>query len=388
MKYGLMSFNYTVNVGNEIQAIAARRFLPKIDYYIDHEKLERFDEDKDVKMIMNAWYLDCPKAWPPSENIDPLLVSMHFTKSKALGRRDAVISPKSKEFFEKNGPVGCRDMHTVNFLIENDIDAYFTGCLTLTLDSGLSEKKACEDYIVVNHENPHEIVSFLKEKTDKKIYWVYQNMHPSLKKAFPETMGKNLYNFTSFYSCEEKFQYAENLLKIYENASCVITDRLHCALPSLAFKTPVLLLQNNRMTERYDGLNDLMHKSTPNDYKTSYSSVFDVENPPENPKNYLKIRKDLIERCMKFTGHINKSCYSDATTFENLIQSMGALSRNSYELREYMVDVLEMAERYEDKISKQNETIKQQKQLIEEMKSSNSWKMTSPMRGLKNKFKR
>lgn len=383
-----MSFNHTVNIGNEIQSIAARQFLPKIDYYIDHEKLERFDEDTNVKMIMNAWYLDCPKAWPPSENIDPLLVSMHFTTSNARGRRDAVISPESKEFFEKNGPVGCRDMHTVNFLKENDIDAYFTGCLTLTLDSGLPKNEDCEEYIVVNHENPDEIIPFLKEKTDKKIYWLYQNMHPSFKKAFPETMSENLYNFTSFYSCNEKFQYAENLLKIYENASCIITDRLHCALPSLAFKTPVLLLQNDRMVERYDGLNDLMHKSTLDDYKTSYSSIFDVNNPPENSKKYLKIRKDLIGQCQKFTDHINESCYSNTTTFESLIHSMNALSRNSYEVRNYMVDVLEMAGKYEKEIEKQNDEIKQQKQLIDEIKSSNSWKLTSPLRSFKNKLKK
>ena len=32
-----MSYDYTINLGNEIQTIAARRFLPKIEYYIDHE---------------------------------------------------------------------------------------------------------------------------------------------------------------------------------------------------------------------------------------------------------------------------------------------------------------------------------------------------------------
>ena len=66
MKYGLMCYGYTTNLGNEIQSIAARRFLPEVDYYIDHEMIESFDEDANVKMIMNGWYLDCPKAWPPS----------------------------------------------------------------------------------------------------------------------------------------------------------------------------------------------------------------------------------------------------------------------------------------------------------------------------------
>lgn len=41
-----MSYNYTTNLGNEVQSIAARRFLPKIDYYIDHEKIHLFNKEK------------------------------------------------------------------------------------------------------------------------------------------------------------------------------------------------------------------------------------------------------------------------------------------------------------------------------------------------------
>lgn len=46
MKFGLMSYDYTTNLGNEIQSIAARRFLPKIDYFIEHEKLNLFNKGK------------------------------------------------------------------------------------------------------------------------------------------------------------------------------------------------------------------------------------------------------------------------------------------------------------------------------------------------------
>ena len=54
-----MKYSYTTNLGNEIQSIAARRFLPKIDYYIEHEKLNLFQNQEKVKMILNGWYLDC-----------------------------------------------------------------------------------------------------------------------------------------------------------------------------------------------------------------------------------------------------------------------------------------------------------------------------------------
>ena len=42
MKYGLMYFKDTDNIGDDIQTYVAKRFLPHIDYYIDREKLNCF----------------------------------------------------------------------------------------------------------------------------------------------------------------------------------------------------------------------------------------------------------------------------------------------------------------------------------------------------------
>ena len=337
-----MSYGYTTNLGNEIQSIAARRFLPKVDAYIDHEKIDRYDGG-DVNMIINGWYLDCPTAWPPSDKINPLLVSMHFTTStRPFERREAILKDESREFFSRHGPVGCRDMATVNFLKDNDIDAYFTGCLTLTLDSGSKKQQSDSDggYVVVNMEQPDEVISFIKQKTDKKVYQINQDMMPSFKKAFPETMTRQIYNLTSFYTAQEKFFMAENLLRIYENAACVITDRLHCALPSLAFETPVLFFNERNMKERFEGLGELLFETTPDEYMSSYG-IFDVDNPPENSKKYLKIRNDLIKMCSDFTGNVNDSCYSDITYNELLDKNSLLLSRNALATRNYFRDVLQ-----------------------------------------------
>lgn len=414
MKYGLISYDYTTNLGNEIQSIAARRFLPQVDCYIEHEKLDSFDCDDNVKTIMNGWYVDCPTAWPPSDKIDPLLISMHFNTSTKQERIDAILSDESKQYFAQHGKVGCRDMHTVEFLNDNDIDAYFTGCLTLTLDSG-SQKPPLDDgndYIVVNMEEADEIISFLRQKTDKKIYKIYQNMMPSFKKAFPGEMPKWLYNLTSQYTSQEKFFMAENLLRIYENASCVITDRLHCALPCLAFKTPVMLFNERNMKERFDGISNLLLESSFKEYQKHYN-MFDVDNPPENSNEYLKIRKDLIRKCEDFTGCVNDSCYSNVTYNQQVDESSLILSRNAIETRQYFRDVLQLykdlriqdkkimdkkdrqIKRRDDIIETQKEEIKKQKKLIEKQEKqmekltdSNSWKMTSPLRKVKNSFKK
>lgn len=417
MKYGLISYDYTVNLGNEIQSIAARRFLPKIDYYIDHEKINKFDEDCDVKLIMNGWYLDCLKAWPPSKNINPLLISMHFNHQKKI--QDVILSEDSREILTEYGPVGCRDLFTQNFLNDNGIDAYFSGCLTLTLDSGNKYNQKDEDngYILVSVDEPKEIIQFLKQKTDKKIYVLYQDFLPGLHKAFLGSIRENLYNRTTFYTFEEKMYIAENFLRLYENADCIITDRLHCALPGLALKTPTLFFNSRRNPQRFEGLEELTIHTVFEEYEKNYN-IFDVDNPPENPKDYLKIRKDLIKRCEKFTGCVNESCFSDITYNKMLDNNTLFISRHSYETREYIREVLKLSKDYNKKIDKKQETIdkkqetidnkqktidkqkekhkkaisdknkiiKKQKELIKEYENSTSWKITAPLRKVKNKI--
>ena len=382
MKYGLMSYDYTINLGNEIQSIAARRFLPEIDYLIDHEKINEFSDDSNVKMIMNAWYLDCLKAWPPSEHIDPLLISMHFSSKKSTQK--VILSDESREYLIQHGPVGCRDHYTADFLKENDIDAYFSGCLTLTLDTGnkYNYKDEKNAYVLISSDKADVLIPFLKQKTNKKIYVINQDFLPSFKKAFPGSIPKSLYNFTSYYNFDDKLFIAENILRMYENADCVITDRLHCALPCLALKTPVLLFNTRPKQERFDGLNNLLLESNINDYMDNYS-IFDVDNPPENSNEYLKIRKDLIDKCRGFTGHVNDSCYQDISYNEMLDKNTLFLSRQSNDTKNYIVDVLDMAERYEEKISKQQEIIEKQKKIIAEYESSTSWKITSPLRKIR-----
>jgi len=375
MKYGLMSYKYTINLGNEIQSIASRRFLPEIDCYVDHEKLNKFDEAEDVKLIMNGFYLDCFDAWPPTRNINPLLISMHFRNNDDI--KKVIFSKESKDFLNDFGPVGCRDLHSVDFLNDNGVEAYFSGCLTLTLDSGSKKgyDDEVEDYIVVNLDNPEDVLPFLKGKTDRKIYVINQDFQPDYATAFPGQIGRSLYNFTSYYSVEEKFYLAENLLKVYENAGCVITDRLHCALPSLALKTPVLLFNSRQNQERFNGLNNLLLTSTVKEYKDNYN-IFDVNNPPENSDEYLGLRKDLIKRCRKFTGHINDSYYTVRSYNELVDKNMLMFSNQAGDTRDYIVNVLKMFEKDQKKIDEQKKIIKKQRKEIEEMKNSNSWKLT------------
>lgn len=383
MKYGLMCYNHLENVGNEIQSIAARRFLPQVDYYVDFNNLASFRADDEFKMIMNAWYLHEKESWPPiDENINPLLISMHLNTNN-VNTPEAFLSEESREFLLKYGPVGARDVATAKFLNDNDIPSYFSGCLTLTLKGEDVEK---EDYIVLVDVSD-EVVSFVKSKTDKQVYVVSQSLPTDLTKRDP---SKYHYMQDRIQNSSEKFFYGECLLNLYQRASCVITKRLHVAFPCLALNTPVMIINDDIINggKRFEGLKDFLLFKTFEDYKSNYN-IFDVNNPPENKKDYLKVRNDLIKRVKSFTSCENDSFNTfDYNKFSALFLSK--LNSKLNETNQYVFTLEDKIKMLENEVQNKNNQINSMKKeidkkqsIINEMQGSNSWKLTKPLRDLR-----
>lgn len=373
MKYGLICYNYLENVGNEIQSIAARRFLPQIDYHVDFNNLASFKADDEFKMIMNAWYLHDKKSWPPiDENINPLLISMHLNTNNT-NTPEAFLSDESREFLSKYGPVGARDPLTQEFLQSNGIDSYFSGCLTLTLKGEENVEK--EDYIVLVDVS-QDVLEFVKSKTDKQIYVVSQALPTDLNKRKLDDLY--FYLEDRIYNSQEKFFYGECLLNLYQRASCVITKRLHVALPCLALETPVLLINDDIINGeiRFSGFKDWLNFITLDEYKSNYN-IFDVNNPPENKKDYLKYRKNLISTVKEFTGHESSSFNTfDYNEFSTLFLS---------KLNTYLNETNQYVFSLENKIKELENHINAQNELINQMENSNSWKLTKPLRNIRNR---
>ena len=103
MEYKFALLNYsTENIGDEVQSIAARRFLPRIDEYVDRDKLAEWEPNQPTKLIMNGWYNRDPKGWPPknSELLKPLLTSIHVSvKDDAV--REAFETTESLDYQKK-----------------------------------------------------------------------------------------------------------------------------------------------------------------------------------------------------------------------------------------------------------------------------------------------
>ncbi len=315
-KYGVLKYS-AINIGDDIQSIAAMRYLPRIDEYIHRDRVDVFKSDKKVKTIMNAAWMLEPKHMPPSEDIDPLLISMHL---KMVTRK--AMTPKLKQYFINHAPVGCRDTDTMEYLNSLGIPAYFSGCITLTIRKNPEIKR--QNYILTV-DMPKYIQDEIKKRTKRPVYNVSRLM--------------NVY-----FNQYERFKVAKMALYMYHSAHCIVTRAIHAGLPSLAFDTPVLMLDlktkpfDNRRDPRYYGLIEFFNPVKEIDFLNN-KDIYDFENPPENPKRHIETRDNLIKKCSDFTGYDNP--VSLVENFENPfieLYSMLAykhyrMNRNAYWLK-------------------------------------------------------
>lgn len=116
MKYGLFSYS-TSNIGDEVQSIAARQFLPPETLtYFDRDSIDDTQISEKTKLIMNGWFTKKPQNWPPKNTlIDPLLISFHIANEWGSSVEN-LLTPESLDFYKKHGPVGCRDKNTESLL--------------------------------------------------------------------------------------------------------------------------------------------------------------------------------------------------------------------------------------------------------------------------------
>ena len=252
--YGILCYEYdhipgycpdVVNLGDYIQSLAAIQFLPKDIKYVlmprDSLGDYKCKDNINVKLIMNGWFLLNRRNKVLDKSIDPIYVSFHINNEEEL-TNDAV------NYLKKYEPIGCRDFNTEAILINKGIRAYFSGCLTTTLDI---------DYKLEDNE-----------RTDDIVFCDYKfGDYPDADKYLRNLKNYNFKNIiftrheflTKSTTHEERFNEARNLLNLYAKAKLVVTTRLHCALPCLALGTPVILVNKHYDYKRFGGLYCLLN---------------------------------------------------------------------------------------------------------------------------------
>jgi hypothetical protein len=282
----LVGYTNSGNLCDEIQSLAARRFLPRVDYILDREKLDRGPprpaRRRPVRLIMNGWFAHDPGSWPPHPAVRPLLVSMHLSDqmtASGLSAAESLVVGANARWLRQHGPVGARDLWTLDILQTNDIPAWFSGCLTLTLQRPADLERT--DSVVLNDVS-ETVADFVSNRI-----------------ALP--VKRTTHANTHVVSGQRRFQIAESLLREYAQARLVITSRLHCALPCLALGTPVLLIPPSGSSKRFSGLIELVRHCTATELlKCNFD--FSLQQPPENPPGWMRLRDRLLNRCRTYVS--------------------------------------------------------------------------------------
>lgn len=320
MKYGLLTYNENkrfFNVGDNIQSLAAKQFLPQVDTYLNREKLGDYNGEP-IKLIMNGWFTHNIHNWVPSDAIKPLFISFHMNNTAA----PAMLSEKGIAYLKKHQPIGCRDQFTADTLNAKGIKAYFTGCLTLTLDSYKVPDTERRDavYIVdplygytTYRKVTYDYKRFLRSVQNGSIFQIGKR-----KKHLDNLIDKDLQKEAIYinqepeagkYTDAEKFAMAEDLLHKYARAKLVITSRIHCALPCLAMGTPVIFINGFDSfvnSCRFEGILDLFNRVDVDSKTGNFTANFPLEGKinketlVKNLEKHHTLAELLKEKCKAF----------------------------------------------------------------------------------------
>ena len=209
-----------------------------------------------------------------------------------------MLDSKGKEYLKSFKPIGCRDKETLEILKRNNIEAYFSGCLTLTIGKmgGLITNKKtdeiifCDSYYNISIKSilgidgwnfsiwnliitvikerrffrrifydfgyKHKMFN-LKENRIKKICKYIQLAHffNSYKTLFSKDLLRNAVYTTQWIEINNKSDKellidAEQLVRRYSKAKFIVTSRIHCALPSIGCETPVLFVTSEELESK------------------------------------------------------------------------------------------------------------------------------------------
>lgn len=316
MKYANFVFehNYqnTCNLGDYIQSLAAQQFLPVVDYYVSRENFGLFKPTEMTKIIANGWFSNSIVDWKFNPNLIMNFISFHMSPpSYPVLKNSSLI-----DLFKKFEPIGCRDFNTLEILDSFKIASYFSSCLTTTLEKENYSTQISNDILFVDalyntegYTHPsNKVKKFVKDNfsENKRNIILKQIFDSSILSKKQELSTIFTYNSTH----EERFYKAKYLLSKFASATLVVTSRIHCALPCLAFGTPVIFLVNNlnqlQNTSRFSGIIDFFNFINLNEKFEIISNFYEgnekisIHNFPINSNNHMKYKQLLINNLSKF----------------------------------------------------------------------------------------
>ena len=185
------------------------------------------DIPKNTWMLAFGWYMHHTFGqhfnFPFHPNIRPIFVSFHVNKP-------TMLTPEAIAYLKEHGPVGCRDWQTVALLRAAGVPAFFSGCITTTVDTVFRrdgrDQRSKTAFVDAPQTGPGDILL----QTQKGMREM-----PFAQKLETARAWINGYHTD------------------YKNIS---TSRLHCFLPARSVGSEVEFKPKNRSDVRFGGLID------------------------------------------------------------------------------------------------------------------------------------
>ncbi|WP_068261098.1 glycosyltransferase [Janibacter limosus] len=205
--------------GNPFQAIPEQTYAVTFGWFMHHMFGQGF-------------------AIPFHDNVRPIILSVYV-------RFPEMLTPEVVDYLRKYAPIGCRDWQSVALLRAVGVPAFFSGCMTTTVDT------------VFRRDG--------EDTRDATIYVDSPQTGPGVSRTQVQTGIRDL-------SFVENLRLARDWVSHYHlEYDKVITSRLHCNLPSRSVGSKVTFLPKNRSDTRFGGLID----TTDEDFERIRQGILD-----------------------------------------------------------------------------------------------------------------
>lgn len=266
MKYGYLFYRKPLlenkkerpmNLGDPIQSLATLRLLhemgiPDEDILpIDRYDLADYDGEPVILLINGIesyeHYAYHTRFLPVSPQITPVFIGIHIHRE---------LPEVELASFREHQPIGCRDEATVTFMKSQGIDAFLTGCLTMTFPK---RKPFPEQRDVFLIDCPESTIPYIPDNLLQGA--VHSSQVIRLKSS---SQGDRL-------TVEETWGYIrqaqEQLDELRDRAALVVTSRLHLATPCAAMGIPVVMV-NDTFDSRFQFIDRFLPLYTPDKYQS------------------------------------------------------------------------------------------------------------------------
>jgi hypothetical protein len=239
--------HYTVNLGDNMQSLAIRALLRRIG--VREENIVSVNRDElrtyagpPIHLIMNAAFFD--HCFPISNRIRPIFIG--------FAAEESVLSA-NLDYFRLHQPIGCRDLATKAFLQSHNVEAYVSGCLTMTLPARTKSPDKQKLFLVFGANAgvfPAQVLKYVPAHLSDTAEFI---PHRIPRMGFPLSTAE----------CLQIERYVERLLLDYrERATLVLTPLHHAATPCLALGIPTIICRSHA-DWRFSYLSELLPIYTP-----------------------------------------------------------------------------------------------------------------------------